>query len=82
MNLQTPDILLMLSKDVLVFDNLYGRIFLVTLADLNNGQAYQKAQLKLDEIENKLRTNLPRGGLSNPADAKVEQDYRVHFSQN
>jgi len=39
-----PDIMLMVSKDVLVFDNLSGRIFMVTLADLNDENAYATAQ--------------------------------------
>ena len=34
-----PDIMLMVSKDVLVFDNLSGRIFMVTLADINDADA-------------------------------------------
>ena len=42
------DILLMVSEDVLVFDNLSGRIFVVTLADLREQDAYAKAKQRLD----------------------------------
>lgn len=41
------DILLMVSEDVLVFDNLSGRIFLVALADLNQMDAYEQAEQRL-----------------------------------
>jgi len=47
----TPDIMLMVSTDVLVFDNLAGRIFMVTLAALDDEQAYDKAQKHLDHCE-------------------------------
>ena len=44
-----PDILLMVSENVLVFDNLSGRIYVVTLANLNEPDAYNNALKRLDE---------------------------------
>ncbi|CAH0991472.1 Anthranilate synthase component 1 [Sinobacterium norvegicum] len=50
----TPDILLMVSEDVLIFDNLSGILHLITHADPSDEQAYDKAQARLDELERKL----------------------------
>ena len=51
-----PDIWMMLSKTVIVFDNLKDTLFLVVHADVNDADAYQKAQKQLDELEALLAT--------------------------
>lgn len=76
--LGTPDIMLMVSEQVLVFDNLSGRIFMVVLADLSELDAYAKAQTRLQDIEAELSSaNLSRNTVSKAAKA----DYKVHFEQ-
>ena len=57
--MDTPDILLMVSNDVLVFDNLKGRIHLITHADPSVDKAYLKAQLRLDEMASRLARDIP-----------------------
>ncbi len=79
--LGTPDIMLMVSEDVLVFDNLSGRIFMVTLADLNDGQAYQKSQAHLDNCVAGLASNFTAPPQQASGKAVDEKDYDVHFSQ-
>ncbi|MEG2358145.1 anthranilate synthase component I, partial [Acinetobacter sp.] len=49
-----PDIWMMLSKTVIVFDNLKDTLFLIVHADVNDADAYSKAQAQLDELENML----------------------------
>ena len=51
-----PDIWMMLSKTVIVFDNLKDTLFLVVHADVNDADAYQKAQKQLDDLEVLLAT--------------------------
>ena len=46
-----PDIWMMLSKTVIVFDNLKDTLFLIVHADSSDVDAYSKAQAQLDEIE-------------------------------
>jgi len=46
-----PDLWMMLSKTVIVFDNLKDTLFLIVHADVNDTEAYAKAQQQLDEIE-------------------------------
>jgi anthranilate synthase component 1 len=53
--LGTPDILLMLSEEVAVFDNLKGRLYLIVHADPREAGAWDAAQARLDELTTKLR---------------------------
>jgi anthranilate synthase component 1 len=73
--LGTPDILLMVSDDVVVFDNLAGVLILIVHADPNQADAYARAQQRLDAIEARLhqpapelpRVRLSSGGLPETA---------------
>jgi len=60
--LGTPDILLMLSEEVAVFDNLKGRLYLVVHADPREPQAMARASRRLDELVHRLR----QGGAGYP----------------
>ena len=77
----TPDIMLMVSKDVLVFDNLSGRIFMVTLADLDDPNAYQLAQQHLDKCVAGLGSSFSAPVLHDTGVVVSEEDYHSHFSQ-
>jgi len=78
----SADILLMVSTDVLVFDNLSGRIFLVTLADLNDTQAYAKAQDRLNQNLIDLRDTAVSSQTKPTAENPKEGEYKVHFKQD
>ena len=78
----TPDIMLMVSKDVLVFDNLSGRIFMVTLADLNDPQAYTKANQHLDSCVAGLASSFTAPNSFNAKTVVTESEYQKHFQQN
>ncbi|AOA59538.1 anthranilate synthase component I [Acinetobacter larvae] len=51
-----PDIWMMLSKTVIVFDNLKDTLFLIVHADSTDPEAYVKAQQQLDQLEQMLDT--------------------------
>jgi len=53
--LGTPDILLMLSEEVAVFDNLKGRLYLIVHADPREPRAWARANRRLDELTHRLR---------------------------
>ncbi|MCF9034292.1 anthranilate synthase component I [Acinetobacter nectaris] len=53
---ELPDIWMMLSKTVIVFDNLKDTLFLIVHADVNAGETYDDAQDKLDQLEQLLDT--------------------------
>ena len=50
-SLDTPDILLMLSEEVLVFDNLAGTLTLIITVDAEEPKAYEGAIVRLDTLE-------------------------------
>ena len=80
----SADILLMVSKDVLVFDNLLSRMFIVTLADLNEAQAYQNAQRRLTKTVRDLRDNAVPAASKHSVDDEHQaqpRGYQVHFEQ-
>ncbi|MBM4206501.1 MAG: anthranilate synthase component I [Gammaproteobacteria bacterium] len=51
-----PDILLMVSEDILVFDNLTGKMLLLTHANPDDDHAYEHATERLESLIDKLRT--------------------------
>jgi anthranilate synthase component 1 len=57
--LGTPDILLMQSEEVAVFDNLKGRLYLIVHADPAEPQAFARANRRLDELTHRLRQGGP-----------------------
>jgi len=60
--LGTPDILLMLSEELAVFDNLKGRLYLIVHADPHAPQALARAARRLDSLAHRLR----HGGAGYP----------------
>src|SRR5688572_29342102 len=53
--LGTPDILLMQSEELAVFDNLKGRLYLIVHADPREPQAFARANRRLDQLVHRLR---------------------------
>jgi anthranilate synthase component 1 len=51
-----PDILLMVSEEILVFDNLSGKMLVLIHANPEEADAYNLAVARLNDLENKLRT--------------------------
>ena len=77
----TPDILLMLSHELVVFDNLASRMFLIVHVDPSEERAWQGGQQRLDELEQKLEAT--RLDMKSSSDAQVvsEQDFTSEFTQ-
>jgi len=79
--LGTPDIYLMLSEELAVFDNLKGRLYLIVHADPSQPQAWARANRRLDELAHRLR----QGGGGYPqaqvSDAIDEQDFKSSFTR-
>ena len=73
--LGTPDILLMLSTEVAVFDNLKGRLYLIVHADPSEPQAMARASRRLDELSHRLR----HGGAGYPQLQQPQVLDEAHF---
>lgn len=63
--LGVPDILLMLSDDLVIFDNFAGTLSLVSHADTTDPDAYAKACARLDRMQEDLLTAKPSLGKVN-----------------
>ena len=79
--LDTPDILLMLSEEVAVFDNLKGRLYLIVHADPREADAWERAQARLDALTATLRQ--PGAGYPVPLarDVLDESDFVSGFTR-
>ncbi len=77
-----PDILLMVSDEVIVFDNLAGKLYAVVHADPAVNNAYEKAVRRLDELVGQLRAGLPDHAPANAAAELHEEDFVSGFTQS
>ncbi|WP_276679224.1 anthranilate synthase component I [Thalassolituus oleivorans] len=81
--LNTPDILLMVSEEVVVFDNLSGKLHLIVLADPAETDALAKAELRLGELREQLRRPYigPVGAALAQPKTINEDDFRSLFGE-
>ncbi len=79
--LGTPDILLMESREVAVFDNLKGRLYLVVHADPREPRAWARAQRRLDELSHRLRQGGPGYPETLESVGVREQDFVSGFTR-
>jgi len=78
--LDTPDILLMLSEEVVVFDNLRGTIAFVITVDPAAADAFDKAHARIDALESQLSKTAPLPPL--PTQRGIsDADFVSHFDQ-
>lgn len=79
----TPDILLMFSNRVLVFDNLAGTLRIIICADVSEPDAYERAQRELDELQARLEGPLPRRAKREAAGGAIaEADFISEFGRS
>lgn len=78
--LQTPDILLMVSDQLVVFDNLSGKLYIIVHASTDDKNAYANTRAELDRIVEKLAHN----DIQQPQTGKREvneQDFVSGFTR-
>jgi len=78
--LNTPDILLMVSEEVVVFDNLSGKLHLIVHVNPAQPDAFVSGQQRLDELEARLREATPRADLRTGNDVN-EADFISGFTE-
>jgi len=79
--LGTADIELLLSEEVAVLDNLEGRLWLIVHADPAQPGAFNQAQQRLDELEQRLRSAGTGYGLRVSGEAVEEEDFSYGFNR-
>ena len=76
-----PDILLMVSEEMLVFDNLSGKVLLLTHANPEEADAYNRALMRVTELAKRLR-DMPAKPKSHSNPSAVEEsDFVSGFTQ-
>ncbi|HSH30060.1 MAG TPA: anthranilate synthase component I [Thiohalobacter sp.] len=78
--LQVPDIVLMVSEEVAVFDNLRGKLFLITQVAPDDEDAYARGQARLDGLVQQLDRPL-RHAVDAGSTAVEETDFISGFTQ-
>jgi len=79
--IETPDILLMLSDRLVVFDNLSSRMYLIVHVDPAADDAWSQGQAQLDEIEEKLLNARLERRVEAAGEVVGEQDFTSGFTQ-
>ena len=79
--IDTPDILLMVSDEIVVFDNLSGKLYLIVLADTNDKQAYENAVNRLEVLANNLNQSIDSFSHTNTSSEVNECDFVSGFDQ-
>ncbi len=78
--LHLPDILLMVSDEILAVDNLSGKLFLIVHADPKEPNAYDRAQARIDELIGMLDRVTPRHVKAQHVDV-TEEHFVSGFTQ-
>ena len=79
--LNTPDILLMVSDELVVFDNLSGKLMLITHANPEDSQSLEKAGLRLDNLIRQLQSAHARPPVQASLNPVTEQDFRSGYGK-
>ena len=77
--LQTPDIFLMVSKELVVFDSLSGKIFIIIHVDPKQERAIASGEERLGELAAMLQQPTPNVTVNTP---QVPVNFVSEFSEN
>ena len=79
--LDVPDVLLMVSQEVAVFDNLKNSLYLIVHADVREKNAYPRACARLDELQARLNAASPAFS-ARVSTALTEADFSSSFGKD
>ena len=79
--LDTPDILLMVSEDLVVFDNLKGRMQIISLVDPAVPDIYQRTLNRLQDRSRALANAAPPIPESSTNQPVLESDFQSEFGE-
>ncbi len=79
-SLNTPDILLLVSEEVVVFDNLSGKLFIIVHIDPGKEAAFEKGCERLDMLTQELNRQVqpPRSAIKREVD---EAEFQMGFAR-
>ena len=77
--LEVPDILLLLSDELVVFDNLRGRLYLIVHAQTDG---FEQAQQRLDDLQQQLKSAVKMPAVNENAREVSEDDFISGFTED
>jgi len=80
--LETPDILLMLSQEVVVFDNLSGKLYFIVMVDPTHEKAFENGEARIAKLEQQLRQTIPAYKPSDKSVQVKEDDFISGFTED
>jgi len=80
--LGNPDILLMEANELVVFDNLSGKLTLLVLADPAQVDAYERSIARLNQLRDKLQEPMPEMKGPTRSNSVVESDFKSGFTES
>jgi len=80
--LDNPDILLMVSDEVVVFDNLSGRLYIIIHVDPAQENAYNNTQQRLEDLTTELRESKPKYHPAGQGNEVNETDFVSGFTHD
>ncbi len=76
----SPDILLMVSDELVVFDNLRGSMYVIVHADPTRGGSLEEAQARISELRAQMQRGAPRHPHETPREVH-EADFVSGFTE-
>jgi len=76
----TPDILLMVSDELVVFDNLSGKMYVIVHADPSHGDTLEQAEARIRELIQAMQRGAPRRVFEHPRHVD-ETDFVSGFTE-
>ncbi|MFG1488358.1 chorismate-binding protein, partial [Oceanospirillum sp. HFRX-1_2] len=79
--IDVPDILLLISEEVVVFDNLSGKLYLIVHANTEHKRPLEKARQRLNELERQLRSLAVSSYSVGTGRTTQESDFKSGFTE-
>lgn len=80
-DIQAPDIELLVSEELVVFDNLSGQVHVIVHADLSTEKSHSKAESRLDELQALLSQPMPMPADESSEKILTEEDFVSSFGE-
>lgn len=80
-DIQAPDVQLLVSEEIVVFDNLSGQVHVIVHADLSEKKAYSKAEARVAEIAEMIQQPMSVPNDLPKETVLTEQDFVSSFGE-
>ena len=79
--IDNPDILLMVADELVVFDNLSGKLTIIVLVDPSGDDARKIGLRRVAQLHDEIRSSLPKSEMAHAATKIAEADFKSGFTK-